>query len=87
MQIGLSDEPYDVLRYHHREFIPHNQTREDWNFLKEDHFPDPDEWLSNMKARPVTTLNKINENMLKLRHDERKEFQVGHNYLGYYNDW
>ena len=46
MQIGLSDEPYDVLRYHHREFIPHNQTREDWNLLKEDHFPDPDEWLS-----------------------------------------
>ena len=74
MQIGLSDEPYDVLRYHHRECIPHNQTREDWNFLKEDHFFDPDEWLSDMKDCPVKILNKNNEKMIQLTMIRGKSF-------------
>ena len=53
------------------------------NFPNDDHFEDPIAWLADMEANPEETLNRINQKIMNLRHDERK----GGNYLGYYNDW
>ena len=84
MQVALSVEPYTVRRYHHREFTPEQgKGRDEWNFPNDDHFEDPIAWLADMEANPEETLNRINEKIMNLRHDERK----GGNYLGYYNDW